>query len=81
MTALANLKQVGNARGYYKAFSKIAHLVDTIEKNMISLSLAGLREEPRGKVKLDKPMSMVSAYRSACARESIATMERRAVER
>jgi len=72
------LKQVGNVQEYYKAFIKIAHLVDTTEKKMISLFLAGLREELRGKVKLDKPLSMVSAYRSACARESIATMERRA---
>jgi len=81
LTALANLKQVGNVQEYYKAFIKIAHLVDATEKNMISLSLAGLREELRGKVKLDKLMSMVSAYRSVCARESIATMERRAVKR
>jgi len=31
-----------------------------------------LREDLRAKVKMDKPITMVAAYRSACAREIIA---------
>jgi len=49
-------------------------------KNLISIFLAGLREDLRGKVKLDEPVTMDSAYRLACARESIATAEKKWVK-
>ena len=69
MAALANLKQTRSVSKYHKAFIKLAHLVEDSEKNLISLFLTGLKEERRGKVKLDKPLTMVATFRSACARE------------
>ena len=77
MSALANLKQVGTVQEYHKSFIKVAHLVDDTEKNLISLFLAGLKEDLRGKVKLDKPLAMVAAYKSACARESIIALDKK----
>jgi len=62
---------------YYKAFIKIAHLVDETEKNLISLFLAGLREDLRAQVKLSKPLTMVAAYRNVSARETITTAKRK----
>ena len=77
LAALANLKQTGTVQEYHKSFIRLAHLVDESEKNLISLFLSGLREDLRGKVKLDKPLTMVSAYRSAIARESITAAEKK----
>ena len=77
LSALANLKQTGSVQEYHKSFIRLAHLIEETEKNLISLFLSGLREELRGKVKLDRPTTMVSAYRSAVARESIAVAERK----
>jgi len=51
-------------------------LVDDTEKNLISLFLSGLKEDLRGKVKMGRPLTMVAAYRSACAREMIALTEK-----
>ena len=69
MTSLANLKQIGSVLEYHKAFIELAHLVKDSEKNLIGLFLTGLKEEIRGKVKLDEPLTMVASFRSACARE------------
>jgi len=77
MATLANPKQTGTVSEYHNAFIKLAHLVDESEKNLISLFLFGLKEDLRGKVKMNIPLSMVAAYRSACARESIALIEKR----
>jgi len=54
MTTLANFKQTCTVAEYHKAFIKLAHLVEDLEKNLISLFLSGLREDLRGKVKLDE---------------------------
>ena len=61
MVALANLKQLGSVQECYKSFIGLAHLVDETEKNLISLFLAGLREDLRVKVKVTMPVTMVSA--------------------
>jgi len=71
MVALPNLKQTRTVSEYHKSSIKQAFLVDDSEMNLISLFLAGLREDLREKVKLDKPMRMVASYRSAHARELI----------
>ena len=47
------------------------------EKNLISLFLAGLREDLLGKVKLDKPMTVAAAFRSATSREMISLTEKK----
>jgi len=60
-----------------KAFINLAHLVDDLEENLISLFMSGLREDLRGKVKMDMPLTMVATYRSACAREMIALIDKR----
>jgi len=60
-----------------RAFIKLAHLVEDSEKNLISLFLAGVMEELRRRVKMDKPLNMVATYRSACAREMIAITDKR----
>jgi len=52
-------------------------LVDETENNLINIFLVGLREDLRVKVKTDKPLSMVSTYKSAYAREIIASAERK----
>lgn len=77
IAALANLKQMVSVSEYHKAFIKLAHMVDEMEKNLISLFLTGLEEDLRMKVKMDKPLSMVATYRSACTRELITFIERR----
>ena len=77
MAALANLKQTDTVSEYHKGFIKFAHLVDDFEKTMISLFLFGLREILRGKVKMDKPLTIVVAYRTACATEMIAITDKR----
>jgi len=69
MAALANLKQTLTVSEYYKSFIKLAHLVDDSE-NLIRLFLSRLREDLRGKMKLDRPMSIVSAYKSAWSESS-----------
>lgn len=51
--------------------------MDDSEKNLISIFLSGLKEDLRRKVKLDKPLLMVAAYRSVCAWEMIAITEKR----
>ena len=61
---------------YHKAFIKLAHLIEVSEKHVISLFLAGLEEDLKAKVKLDMPITMISTYRSACARESITLIEK-----
>jgi len=45
MAALANLKQTGTVSEYHKAFIKLTHLVNESEKNLISLSMSGLKED------------------------------------
>ena len=67
MASLTNLKQTGTVYEYHKAFIKLAHLVEDTE----------LREDLREKVRMDKLMTMVAAYISACAREMIALTEKR----
>ena len=62
MAALANLKQTDNVSEYHKAFIKLAHLVNDSEKKHDQLVLSGLRENLRGKVKMDKPLTLVVAY-------------------
>jgi len=76
MAALANLKQTNSVSEYHKAFIRLAHLVKDSGKNLINQFLEELREYLRGKVKLDKPLTMVASYRSACAREMIAMTEK-----
>jgi len=71
MTVLPNLKQTGSVSEYHKSFIKLAHLADETKKNLISLFLSGLKDDLRMKVKMDKPLCMVAAYRSACAMELI----------
>ena len=71
MVALPNLKQTRTVSEYHKSSIKQAFLVDDSEMNLISLFLAGLREDLREKVKLDKPKRMVASHRSAHARELI----------
>jgi len=51
--------------------------MDDSEKNLVSLLLLGLREDLRQKVKLVKSVTLISAYRSAYARELIAITEKR----
>ena len=51
MVVLANLKQNGTIKEYYKDFIKIVHLVEETEKNLISIFLSGLREDLRGKIR------------------------------
>ena len=77
MIALANLKQSETLQDYYKSFIKIAHLVEESEKMLISIFLAGLREYFRAQVKMNKPSTMVSTYRTAYARETIAATEKK----
>ena len=77
MIALANLKQSGTIQDYYKSFIRLAHLVEETAKNLISIFLAGLREDLRAQVKMSKPLTMISAYRNAYARETIAATERK----
>ena len=77
LAALANLKQTGTVQEYHQAFIKLAHMVEDSVKNLIILFLVGLREDLCAKVNLDKPSTMVSAYRHACARESINLIERK----
>ena len=60
MAALANLKQTGAVQEFHGALIKFAHLVDATKRNLISLFLAGLKEL-KGRVKLDKPLTMVHA--------------------
>ena len=71
MTALSNLQQTGTVYEYHKAFIRLAHLVDQTERNLLSF-VVWLERRSEGKVKMDKPMTVVVAYRSACAREPIA---------
>ena len=66
LSALANLKQTGTVIEYHQAFIELGHLVEDTQKNFVSLFLSGLREDLRAKVKLDKPLTVVSANRSAC---------------
>jgi len=77
MAALANLKQTGTVLEHHKSFIKLAHLMDDSENNLISLILSGLREDLRKKMRLDKLMTMVGAYKSACVSELIAITEKR----
>ena len=79
LVALANLKQTGSVQDYHKAFIRLAHLIEKIGKKLISLFLSGLRKNLRGKMKLDRPMTMVSAYRSAIAIDAIAVAEKKQV--
>ena len=53
IAALANLKQTGSAQDFHGAFIKPVHLVDATEKILISLFLVRLKEELRGRVKLE----------------------------
>ena len=55
----------------------MAYLVDDSEKNLISLFMSRLKKDLRGKAKMDMPLMMVAAYRSACAREMIALTGKR----
>ena len=68
---------MGTVSEFHKSFIKLAHLVEESEKNLISLFLAGLREDLLGKVKLDKPMTMVVAFRSVDAREMISLTDKK----
>ena len=77
MVALANLKQSGSVQEYYKSF--ISSPFDEAEKNLISLFLASLREDLRVKVKMTKPLTMESVYRSAYAQEAIAAAKMKIV--
>jgi len=77
MAALANLKQTGSVQEYHKAFIKVAHLIEVSEKHVINLFLIGLKEDLRAKVKLDKPTTKVSVYRSTSARDAITLMEKK----
>jgi len=77
MAALTNLKQTGSMSGYHRVFIKLAHLADDTEKNLISLFMSELKEDLRGKVKINRPLTMVVAYRSASAQEMISHTEKR----
>ena len=77
MAALANLKQTGSVQEYHRLFIKVTLLIEVSEKHVISLFLARLKEDLRAKAKLGKPTTIVSAYRSACAREAITLMEKK----
>jgi len=76
LSALANLKHTRTVSDYHKSFIKLAHLVEESERNLINLFLAGLREDLRGKVKMDKPTTIMAAFRSAEAREMISITEK-----